>query len=168
MKLPVILTNSRRDLWYKISSWFNPRQKWLTKVIPNIWCDKVELVPLLLFTVLIDFVEQEKGLDQLDVDWSEDLRAGYVIQEYVDDIQTKYGLLRQVYAYVKTDRKIFHDRMNEAYPSELPTFITNGNSTSEEPYATKYREVIRLRKLIEEKDQWAMKAIVEHVGVLWT
>ena len=102
-----------------ISSFFRPRQKWLTKVIPNTWCDKTELIPLLLFTILIDFVEGEKGTDQLNVDWSEDLAAGYVTQEYVDNINLIYGEIQAAYEYVKNERPLLLKAHDESYPDVI-------------------------------------------------
>ena len=84
------------DLKYQIKSWFNPSQKWLTKDIPNTWCDKVTLIPHLLFSCLVHFVEEEKGL-QDEYDWSDDIAKGYVSQQYVDHNNKIYSNLRKVY-----------------------------------------------------------------------
>ena len=63
-KHPSLLLNSFYwwDLKYQIGAWFKPRQKWLTKTIPNTWCDKTSLIPHLLFTCLVNYVEDENGL----------------------------------------------------------------------------------------------------------
>jgi hypothetical protein len=170
MKLPLFFTNAytRSRVWDDVCAWFNPRQKWLTDVIPNTWCDKTELIPRVLFICLVDFVDNEKGLDQLNVDWSSDLAAGYITQEYVDEVNSKYGLLKEVYDYIKTERHQLHIDLDAAYPP-MPDLFTKRTVTMEEgSYEKLYGEVNRIEKLIEEKDQWAMKAIVEHVGILWT
>lgn len=171
MKLPLLLTNSytRSRVWNNICAWFNPRQRWLTKVIPNTWTDKTELIPRLLFTCLIDFVESEEGLSQLNMDWEDELAQGHVTQEYIDDINKCYGLLKEVYDYVKTERDVLEKQQNAAYPELPPNLFSKGYvNTDHRSYGEMYGEVNRLEALIEQKDQWAMKAIVEQVGILWT
>lgn len=162
---PSMLFNSfwRHDVVYPVTSWFNPKQKWLTRVIPNTWCDKTELIPQLLFACLIDFVEKEKGLGQLDIDWSKELEAGHVSQGYVDNVIKTYTELRDVYNYIKTERAQLEKQHNESYPDyPLPPELEGKG------YYEVYAETNRLEKLINDKDQWAMHAIVTHVGCLWT
>jgi len=180
-KHPSLLLNSYFwwDLKYQIYAWFNPRQKWLTKTIPNTWCDKTTLIPDLLFTCLIHYVEDEKGL-QDEIDWSEDIKAGYVSQEYVNDRQNKDALLRAVYNYVKTERLEIEAAQDNSYPiplspaKDLFTQNEDGNRTMRScddvygmPYAEAYAETNRLEKLIEEKDLWAMNTIVKYHQYLW-
>jgi hypothetical protein len=162
---PSMLTNSfwRHDVVYPITSYFNPKQKWLTREIPNTWCDKVELVPRLLFACIINFVEKEDGLSQLDIDWKEELENGHVSQEYVDDVIKTYTELLNVYDYVKTERALLQKQHDESYPDyPLPPELEGKG------YHEVYAETNRLEKLIEEKDQWAMHTIVTRVGYLWT
>lgn len=167
------------DLKYQISAWFNPRQKWLTETIPNTWCDKTTLIPHLLFECLIHYVEKEKGL-QDQIDWSEDLKAGYVSQEYVNDHQNRDALLRAVYNYVKTERLELEAAHDNSYPiplspaKDLFTKNEDGNRTMRScedvygmAYAEAYAETNRLEKLIEEKDLWAMNTIVKYHQYLW-
>ena len=99
-----------------ISSFFFPRQKWLTKIIPNTWCDKVSLIPHLLFTCLVHYVEDENGL-QDEIDWSTDLEKGYTSQEYVDSVKATDSELRSVYNYIKTERPQLEDQYNNSYPT---------------------------------------------------
>lgn len=158
---------ARGVAWNHVSSFFRPRQKWLTDKIPNTWCDKVELVPLVLFTILIDFVESEKGTDQLHIDWTEELEAGHVSQEYVDQVKTIYAELEAAYHYAKTSRQILLNRLDLSYPEpdlSKGIFGTKKSGTYEELYG----ETNRIEKEIADKDYWAMNIIVKHVGVLWT
>jgi hypothetical protein len=162
------LTNrfERGRIHDKIRAFFNPRQKWLTKHIPNTWCDKTELIPTLLFACLIDFVESEKGTEQLHVDWSEDLEKGYVTPEYVDSVKRIYSELEEAYRYVKNERPWLQNALNASYP-EINFGKDNTISTAE-PYHIAYAETNRIEKEIEDKDYWAMNIIIKHVGVLWT
>lgn len=153
----------RHDVYYGFTSYFNPRQKWLTKEIPNTWCDKVELIPRLLFACLVDFVNSEKGLSQLDIDWTEELEKGHVSQDYVDNVIKVYTELAHVYNYIKIERPALEKQHDVSYPPyPLPDNMKNMT------YDQLYGENNRLEKLIEEKDQWAMHKIVEYRQYLWT
>lgn len=145
-----------------ICAWFKPRQKWLTKVIPNTWCDKTELVPRLLFTILTDFVENENGLDQLTIDW--DKERAFVSQKYIDDVMTSYGELKEAYEYVKYER----DKLLKAHLDSYPDIDLTDTLALKQPYEIAYRENNRLEKELEEKDLKAMMTIVKHHQILWT
>lgn len=187
-RLILLFTNSyaRSCLYWSIRGFFIPQQRWLTRVIPRTYCDKVELVPRVLFAILIDFVEKEKGLSQLDADWSKELAAGHITQEYIDDIQKTYGELRDAYNYVKHERDALDEEHDNSYPKMLPgvhgvfeepTFDAAGNKSRcmrscetlyGMSFAEAYAETNRLEALIEQRDQDAMMTIVRHVKVLWT
>jgi hypothetical protein len=181
----LLFTNSyaRSDLYWKIRAFFIPQQRWLTGVIPRTYCDKVELVPRVLFAILVDFVEKEKGLSQLDMNWSKEVVDGHVTQNYVDDIHTTYGELRDAYNYVKYERDKLQHAHDNSYPSLLPGVTsmfaparegsnTRRMLTCEEQYGMSYAEAYaesnRLEALIEERDQAAMQTVVRHVKTLWT
>jgi hypothetical protein len=179
---PSLLFNSFYwwDLKYKINAFFNPRQKWLTKSIPNTWCDKVSLIPHLLFTCLVHYVEDENGL-QDEIDWSADLEKGYTSQEYVDNLKATDSELRSVYNYIKTERPQLEEQHDNSYPTSNSKggdfFVqdVDGRYTMRScedlyglPYKEAYAETHRLEKLIEEKDMWAMQTIVKHYQKLWT
>jgi len=181
-KHPSLLFNSFFwwDVRYRISAFFNPRQKWLTKTIPNTWCDKVELIPHLVFTCLAHYVEGEKGL-QDQIDWSTDLEKGCVSQEYVDNLKAIDSELRSVYNYIKTERPQFKEQHDNSYPTSNSKggdfFVqdADGRYTMRScedlygfPYEEAYAETHRLEKLIEEKDMWAMQTIIKHYQKMWT
>jgi hypothetical protein len=187
-QLILLFTNSyaRADLYWSIRSFFFPQQRWLTRVIPRAFCDKVELVPRVLFAILVDFVEKEKGLSQLDADWAKELEDGHVTQSYIDDINVTYGELRDAYNYIKHERDALQAAHDNSYPEMLPgvhgvfeepTVDENGTESScvrscetlyGMSYAEAYAETNRLEALIEQRDQDAMMAIVRNVKVLWT
>lgn len=185
IKHPSLLFNSFywNDLKYQIGAWFNPRQRWLTKTIPNTWCDKTALIPHLLFSCLVHYVEDEKGL-QDQIDWSEDLQKGYISQEYVDSVKETDSELRAVYNYIKVERPDLEKQHEHSYPTRIRTgngiddlFVktADGHSTMrscEEMYGMSYKEAYaethRLEALLEEKDMWAMQTIIKHYQKLWT
>jgi hypothetical protein len=182
-KHPSLLFNSFYwwDLKYQIEAWFKPRQKWLTKTIPNTWCDKVTLIPHLLFSCLTHYVEDEKGL-QDHIDWTEDLEKGYISQEYVDSVKNTDKELREVYNYIKTERPELEKQHENSYPTPSSKAINDifikeedSNYTMRScedlygmPYKEAYAETYRLEALIEEKDMWAMQTIIKHYQKLWT
>ena len=187
-RLILLFTNSyaRREFYWKIRGIFIPQQRWLTRVIPRTYCDKVELVPRVLFAVLVDFVENEKGLSQLDIDWSKELADSHVTQSYINNIKCTYGELRDAYHYVKYERDALQAAHDDSYPEMLPgvhsifedtAFFPAGTKSScmrscetlyGMRYAEAYAETNRLEALIEERDQVAMMTIIRHVKVLWT
>lgn len=149
---PSLLLNSlwRNEVCDTIASIFNPRQKWLTDVIPQKWCDKDELLRIINFQILLHFVESENGLDQLDADWSSEIKNGYVTEEYVDGVKKTYGELKQIYEYIKSGRA----ELEEIYIKHLD--------------AQSYSDAQCIEDLIDVNDTYALTKIAEHRGKLWT
>jgi hypothetical protein len=52
-----------RDACDSVRYWFKPRQKWLTKQIPNHWVDKDWLWELCILEGIKHYVEKDGGLD---------------------------------------------------------------------------------------------------------
>jgi len=52
-----------RKMWDEIRWWWNPRQKWLIKKIPNHWIDKDYLWEICILEGIKHYVEQDGGLD---------------------------------------------------------------------------------------------------------
>jgi hypothetical protein len=141
-----------------ICEWFNPRQKWLTKEIPNSWCDKVELIPRLLFACLIDFVEKEEGLKMMDYDWAEELEAGRVHTDYIDDCNKRNRELYIAYDYIKNQRHLLDKALGDSYPD----YGLKGT------YEELYSKTNALEKEIKDKDIDAMQVIIRNHEYLWT
>ena len=151
-----------KDLYYLIRDFFNPRQRWLTKKIPNHWCDKVELIPLCLFTVLKHFVEEE--MDNVIWDWSEEVKSGFMSQEYADREAAREKDIRSLYHYITVERLALEQQRDNSYPpyDDLTKPLKKGD------YEKLYGEVNQLEKLLEEKDTDALIRIVNLRGYLWT
>jgi hypothetical protein len=176
-----------REQFWKVRDYFNPRQKWLVKVIPKTYTDKVELVPLILFEILINFVEDEEGLDSI---WSvEHINDPYISEDYRAIREPIRKELDEVYEYIKTTRKVLQDTLGSSYPEAInggdlfdrltpimgedgKTIILYEMKSCEEIYGKSYEEayadVRRIEDLIEQKDAWAMETIVKHRNYLWT
>lgn len=52
-----------RRILDEIRWWWNPRQKWLIKKIPNHWIDKDYLWEICILEGIKHYVEQDGGLD---------------------------------------------------------------------------------------------------------
>lgn len=172
-----------KNQYYNLCAWINPRQKWLTKKIPNRFCDKVELIPLVLFEILVNFVEDEDGLESI---WGN----RYLNEEYSEDYRKIREPIRkeleEIYEYIKTDRARLEKELDESYPKainggDLFDHLEEDDSNGKKMYKLKsceeiygmsyeeaYCEVRRLEALIEERDTWAMTGIIKHRDYLWT
>lgn len=145
-----------RDIKYKIRDYFWPRQKWLLRNVPKHWCDKVELIPILLFEILVHFVEEE--MDNVSWDWQAEVDAGRISQKEADKVKTVGAEIRDVYNYIKFVRPNLQIQLDNSY------FSFSQKGTYEELYA----ETNRLEKFIEEQDEWAMQTILANRLYLWT
>jgi hypothetical protein len=130
-------------LYYKIRDMLFPRQRWLTKKIPKDWCDKPELIKIILFETLVHFVEEENGLSDLKVNWDEDISAGFIRQNAIDHKRNILLRLNEAYSYIKNDR---------------PRLI--------QKLADDYR--ISLQDDIDRRDQATLNTIISHQSILWT
>ena len=181
MKLKLLLNkHSWFDLKYKIKCFFYPKQKWLTDVIPNTFCDKVELIPNLLFACLVDYIEVEKKqnfIRDVGYDWAEELKDGFVTQTYVDAVNLREEELIKAYNYIKTGRDAIEEQINEAYPPREPlSKLFTKSKTVDGHYelvvsaerTACYKEVNRLETIKIEKDKECMRTIIKHHHQLWT
>lgn len=137
------LSRAYDSLKYKL----NPRQKWLTKQIPNSWCDKVTLVRDVNFAMVVHFIEGEKCFENTDYVGSGESHAKFARE------------LMECYSYIKTRRPMLDKMHWDAYPNEE-------NMTGE--YHKDYAEVNRLEKEIEDQDTKWLTWIVTNRGFLWT
>ena len=135
-----------KDLQYKLSAFFNPRQKWLTKHVPNTWKDKPELIQDILFACLIHYVEEEEGLRDASF-YEQDLKDGHISQEYYDHCVTWNNDLREVYEYLKVERRVLE--LNIEHQTDVVVWLNAENT-------------------LNDKDIWAMTVIVKYSKYLWT
>ncbi len=136
-----------------------PRQRWLTKQIPRDWTDKTNLVPDLLFAVVVHFVEEEDCFGVTD--WP---GSGLAAEE---------AQLKAVYAWAKTGRAAHQARIEAAHPplppldTSLEDWLADFNQPNPERTAA-YKEVWRLEAEMTELDRQHMTTIVSLVPHLWT
>lgn len=156
------------ELKWDIICFFTPRQKWLTDKIPNNWCDKVELIPLVLFEILVNFVEQE--MEAVSWDFSQEVRHGNCSQEYSDHIKFIKSEILSVYDYIKIKRPSLEQELKDLHPpledvvKDLQNLFDNRSSSLMDAH----REIERVKKEIEDLDTQAMYKIVKYRSYLWT
>ena len=125
---------------YKVHDFFFPKQKWLTKQIPNEYCDKVELIPDILFKILIAFVEEEDGLNH---------RTWYYECPCTGQIVDNRNIeedLKRAYRYAKEIR----------------------NRLEKKTWQTKYPHSISFDKLYNKCEDHYCTIIIKHRQYLWT
>jgi hypothetical protein len=166
-----------RDLHHKIKCLFNPRQEWLTDVIPDTYCDKAELIPRLLFKCLEHYVEverQQPHVRSFGYAWEEELEKGYISQEEVDRYQKVDKDLIKAYSWIKNGRRNIDKQIDEAYPETnfdeifLKTEDGDYEMVSSDERKEAYKEVNRLEAIKLKKDIEAMQIIVKYHQRLWT
>ena len=165
------------DLRYRVKCFFKPRQEWLTDVIPDTHCDKVELIPRMLFKCLVHYVEVEMRNDwthDLGHTYEEDLKLGYVSQEYVDRVMKTDKDLLKAYKWIKEGRVDLNQKIDDAYPETEfdDVFFEREDGNYDMVFSDErkeaYKEVDRLEAIKLKKDMEAMQIIVKYHQTLWT
>lgn len=166
------------EVRYKVKCFFNPKQEWLTNIIPDTHCDKVELIPRLLFKCLEHYVEVELkqyhsyGLGEYN--WSDEVDAGFITQAKADDYVKRDEELLEAYRWIKNGRRDIDKQINEAYPETEfdEVFFEREDGNYDMVFSDErkeaYKEVSRLEALKLEKDMEAMQIIVKYHQRLWT
>ena len=165
------------DLKYKVKCFFKPRQEWLTDVIPDTYCDKVELIPRMLFKCLVHYVEVERQADHLfplDHDYTEDVREGRISPIEVDVNQKVDRDILKAYKWIVDGRPKLEEKIDNTYPSvDIDSMIVkreDGHFDMNIPDDVKacYSKINKLEALKIKKDTEAMRLIVKHHQSLWT
>lgn len=149
-----------RYLYCDIRDWFFPRQRWLTKEIPNYWCDKVELIPLTLFKSLEHFVEVEKGFENMlaQIQDAQDRPIEYSdAEDRIATYQEVYDDLKAAYEWGKQRSKFESDTLN-MYSAD------DDKETQKEVLQV----ICRREEYAEEQTINHMSNIVKHSRYLWT
>jgi len=136
---------------WKVYNFFRSSQHWLIKKIPRSYQDKSELIPLILFEILIDFVETEQGLKGLTYDYTEDIAAGHITTEYLAKCKARYEELLAAYHFATVEKSLMEAKL--AKIAELDCDI---------------KEYIEYENLLHQKEQKAMMTIVKYSKYLWT
>ena len=168
------------ELKYKVQCFFYPKQEWLTNVIPDTFCDKVELIPQMLFKCLEHYVEVErkvKWVHDIGYNWEEEVKLKFVSQAYADEQMKIDKELMKAYTWIKSGRNKIDKQIDAAYPPSEPFENLFSESRSEDGHyklvvsderAECYKEVSRLEAIKLKKDKECMRTIIKHHHRLWT
>lgn len=149
--------------WYDcVRFWLNPRQKWLTKQIPNRWIDKDSLWELCILEGIKHYVEKDGGLHyydaaQKDPDYPQHQR------EFDKEVRDNYELI--------TVRLPAMEKELEAAWKKVPHFDFKsfiGTNTSKRDYNETYGEVDRIEGEIGFLKTQIMIWAVTKRGSIWT
>ena len=144
---------------------FNPQQRWLTKQFRRTWMDKDEIIFQTLFGCIVHWVEVE-GVENRSACWDEDLKAGYVTQQYVDEKQKIEDKITEIYLWHTIGREAAHVAVAQLIDDSLfPDILKFPWCASTNKLITK---VHAMNDKIKKKDQAYMKEIVRLGSCLWT
>lgn len=158
------------DLWYPVSRFLFPRQKWLTKQIPNSWVDKDWLWELCLIEGLKHYVEQDGGdggFKHVDSNykWIPIKDDQYPLGEYWEKFhcECKYN-----YDLVTKTLPALKEQLELAW-KHLPEFdIASLNFPSKPPYDRIYGKIDTFDKLINDLKTSVMIWCVNNRAKIWT
>lgn len=145
------------DFQYGVSCFFNPRQKWLTKIIGNRWCDKPELLLNVMYAFIVDYVEEEKALSVID--WTVSKEAK----------RTKNSI-QEIYDWIKVGRSNLEKEIERSYDEhrELRTEANKRGLQGKEFIKFVYEKTETLEKKLSDMDTLYLKKIVDVKDSLWT
>ena len=133
--------------WDEVRYFFNPRQKWIKNQIPNSWCDKTHLIPLINFAIVVDFVENEDALNVTDWEASSEQASQFEKE------------LKDCYDYVKIRRPKLEEDLGNSYPDEE-------KMTGD--YYVDYADHNRLEIELDKNDTKYLTWIVVNRDFFWT
>jgi hypothetical protein len=142
---------------------FNPQQRWLTKQFRRTWMDKDEIIFHTLFGCIVHWVEVE-GVESRSASWDEDLAAGYVTQQYVDEKQKIEDKITEIYLWHTNGRKLLEADAQKLLDNAIDLLHINSTASRFKIY----KAIRKIQDKIEKQDQMYMKEIVKLSGYLWT
>lgn len=147
---------------------FKPEHSKLRKAVPRTWIDTASLIVELNFVMITEFYEDEYLLGH--VDWKGSSKEHALFEKW----------LKKTYKYIKEERVDLMAKLDSAYPpaksfNEMFGEIVDNNGKKSYllkddgiPYQKKYKEVLRLEKLIHKKDTDILKKMIDNRDYFWT
>lgn len=143
---------------------FVPQHQSLRKAIPREWQDLDAIVENFLCAVIISFVEEEGGLEQIDMieeyerssiekiesDWG----SVKYFNDYRDSRLPDYQKLREIYNWVTTGRKSMQNYIDNIY--------------ARKDYLDFSSEIEKAEKRMQEKDTEMLADLIRLRKYLWT
>lgn len=124
--------------WQNIKDFFNPKNEWLYEDIPNHYMENDELIKMVLFKTLVNYVEVEKGLTHFE--WKE------------GDGPIYKGIIEDCY---------------EAITKTIPRIRKTLDGVPI-PHEDNWKIYAELEETLESFEQKICESIVKIRGVLWT
>ena len=151
------------EIYDDIRHWFNPRQKWLTKQIPNHWVDKDWLWELCILEGIKHYVESDNGLGFNE--W--DFERNQSDPEYPED-QKIFD--REVqWAYDEITIRLPHlEVKKEKEWQKIPKFENNSFSINLDDYEKVYGMYDELEKEIKDRKTEIMIWAIKNRERMWT
>ena len=149
-----------RNAWDEVRYFFNPRQRWLTKKIPNHWCDKDYLWELCILEGIKHHVEQDYGLHYYEESQKD---ATYPEQQKQFDKE-----LHDIYDMVKNQLPLLESLLKSAWEIIPTPNLDDLNKTTKKSYEETYGEVNSLEKQIAELKTKVMVWAVTNRESIWT
>ncbi|MDB4314444.1 hypothetical protein N9955_00285 [bacterium] len=153
-----------------IKDFFSPKQKWLTKKIPNGWCDKVELIRIVAFESIVHFIEEENALSVIE--WGATPEHKKAIEEIVkayDNIK-KIELMKKESDQMSQDDDIqdYFDNMFENDSEErdgMTVYIVKDPTPEQKEAIQGWRD---FDAKIEAMEQEIIEIAAKYRNYLWT
>lgn len=112
------------QIWYRFKCWLWKRYSTIKpRYLPHTWCDRVELLPHMMFEVLSQFIEKECSPGM--VDWQKSGHSVIVDGKEVnvrDEMQDLYDWWHQIYnkEYPERMKQIYAESEHEEWPPNKP------------------------------------------------
>lgn len=160
----------RWNMWYydKVRPILKPQHSKLRKAIPKQWADISSLIVSVNFQFIKSFYEDEylNGV----VDWSD-----------TEHHQEFAKWLEYTYEYITKQRPELEKERDDSYPKSDDNLLDRFVKITDDqgrilyqmkddgiPYSEKYSEVIRLEKMIEDKDTEILIQLIKRRDYFWT
>jgi hypothetical protein len=144
-----------RKMWDEIRWWWNPRQKWLIKKIPNHWIDKDYLWEICILEGIKHYVEKDGGLDHYESSQND--------PSYPEWQKTFDKELKNVYNEITMSLPSLEKQLEDVW-KKVPHFDFN----EKVDYNTVYGEVDRIEKKIADLKTDIMVWAVTNREKIWT
>ena len=156
-----------RYYWYDVRDFFAPRQRWLTKKIPNSWIDKDTLWELCILEGIKHYVEKDGDLG-FDDDWRKNFAQSELDPTYPEWQKEFYREVFFNYEMITTILPELEAELEKAWKKVPHRAIDDICKPLEGTYEENYGEVNKLEKKIADLKTTVMVWAVKNREKIWT
>lgn len=139
----------------KISIFFRPRQRWLTKQIPNTWIDKDTIFEIVILESIKHYVEHEKCFENLNCDNPPEQA------QFLKEVRENYQLITETLPKLEKE-------LEAEWPNVPHIDINTINSRKPGDYEKTYGKINKLeREITNLKTKVLIWAVTNREG-MWT